>query len=144
MRRNLKIERVYPFPPEVLWQALTEREALAQWLMENDFIAEVGHKFQFRTRPAPGFDGIVNCEVLVVEPLRRLSYSWASGKNRTVVTWELEAVAEGTRLRLHHEGFDGLNGLLVSFILEAGWKRMFKGSFLQLLQKEQVIRACDH
>lgn len=30
----------------------------------NDFEPRIGHRFQFRTEPAPGFDGVVNCEVL--------------------------------------------------------------------------------
>jgi len=37
---------------------------MADWLMPNDFQPRLGHKFQFRTKPAPGFDGIVNCEVV--------------------------------------------------------------------------------
>jgi uncharacterized protein YndB with AHSA1/START domain len=79
MRRDLRIEKVYPHPPAKVWRAITTREALAEWLMENDFELKVGHRFQFRTEPAPGFDGIVNCEVLEIEEERRLRYlgGWA-------------------------------------------------------------------
>lgn len=90
-------------------------DLIASWLMPNDFRAEVGHRFTFRTRPAPGFDGIVHCEVLAVEPNRRLSYSWRGGSPErrgygaeldTVVTWTLTpSESGGTRLRLDHDGF---------------------------------------
>jgi uncharacterized protein YndB with AHSA1/START domain len=38
----------YPHPPEKVWRALTDPQAIAQWLMKNNFEARVGHKFQFR------------------------------------------------------------------------------------------------
>ena len=123
MRRDLTFEVVYPYPPERVWRALADPRALAEWLMENDFEPRVGHRFRFRTNPAPGFDGIVHCEVLEVDPPRRLSYSWRGGPIDTVVTWTLEPVPEGTRLRLEHKGFRGLRGLMVSFILGGGWKK---------------------
>jgi len=96
--------------------------------MENDFEPAVGHKFRFRTKPQPGFDGIVKCDVLeVVEPIR-LSYSWQGGAMRrpTIVTWTLQEVGTGTRLQLAHTGFEGLNGLWISALLGAGWKRILR------------------
>ena len=46
--------------------------------MDNDFQPVVGHKFSFRATPMPNWNGVVDCEVLVVEPNQRLSYSWSS------------------------------------------------------------------
>ena len=48
----------YPYPPERVWAALTSSEALAAWLMPNDFVPEVGHGFTLRTKPAPSFHGL--------------------------------------------------------------------------------------
>ena len=62
MARDLHFEFIYPHPPERVWAAITSSEAMSQWLMPNDFQLVVGHRFQFRTKPAPGFDGIVHCE----------------------------------------------------------------------------------
>jgi len=42
-------------PQEKVWSALTDRQSLSQWLMPNNFEPRVGHKFEFRTKPAPGF-----------------------------------------------------------------------------------------
>lgn len=124
MKRELTFEVVYPHPPERVWRALTDPRALAAWLMPNDFEPRVGHCFQFRTAPAPGFDGIVRCAVIEVDPPRRLAYTWQGGPQRqpTVVTWTLEAAGSATRVRLEHTGFEGLGGLAVSFMLGRGWR----------------------
>lgn len=123
--RDLVFDRIYRHPPERVWRALTEPEALARWLMENDFEPRVGHRFQFRTDPAPGFDGIVDCEVLAVEPPTYLSYTWTGGPIDTVLSFELEPIAEGTRLHVEQRGFEGLKATLVSFFLQRGIKPIY-------------------
>lgn len=124
MKRNLTFDEIYPYPIERVWRALTDSEAMADWLMENDFKPEIGHRFQFQTKPAPGFDGIVNCEVLELRPPSRLAFSWKGGGIDTVATFTLEPVPEGTHLRLEHTGFSGMKATLVSYILGGGWKRI--------------------
>jgi uncharacterized protein YndB with AHSA1/START domain len=104
--RTLVVERVVPHPPEKVWRALTQTALLEDWLMKNDFKPTVGAKFAFRTQPMPHWNGVVDCEVLAVEPHQRLSYSWnAAGGLQTTVTWTLTAVEGGTRLRLEQSGF---------------------------------------
>lgn len=71
----------------------------------------VGHRFQFRGKPRPHWNGIIESEVLTVEPEKRLSYSWnASGGEqvtglRTVVIWTLAAVDGGTHVHMEQLGF---------------------------------------
>jgi uncharacterized protein YndB with AHSA1/START domain len=89
-----------------VWRALTDPDRLARWLMPNDFAPVVGHRFTFRTDPRPGFDGIVHCEVLALEPERLLRWSWRGGTLDTTVTWQLRPEGRGTRLFLRHDGFD--------------------------------------
>jgi uncharacterized protein YndB with AHSA1/START domain len=113
---------IYEQSPEMVWAALTTSDAIAAWLMPNDFVAQIGHRFHFRTKPAPGFDGIVQCEVLEIIPLRKLVYSWVGGGVNTRVTWNLAAEGAGTRLTLDHTGFSGLRGLFVRGILGKGWR----------------------
>jgi uncharacterized protein YndB with AHSA1/START domain len=103
--RTLVIERVFPHPPEKLWRALTESSLLAQWLLQNDFEPVVGHKFHFRNQPVPNWDGVIDCEVLVAEPLKQLSYSWTALGLRSVVLFILTPAEGGTHLRLEHSGF---------------------------------------
>ena len=66
--RTLVVERVMPHPPEKVWRALTQTALLEDWLMKNDFKPTVGARFAFRTQPMPHWNGVVDCEVLAVEP----------------------------------------------------------------------------
>lgn len=126
---NLVFERDIRHPPERVWQALTDPALLRSWLMENDFRAELGHRFQFRAAPAPGWSGVTNCEVIALEPLRRLAYRWGDGTEsdiglRTVVTWTLTPRRDGgTRLRLEQSGFRPEDARAYQGA-SAGWQHM--------------------
>jgi len=109
--RSVVVEREVPHPPEKVWRVLTQGPLLEEWLMKNDFQPVVGHTFNFRAEPVPGWNGVVDCQVLVVEPYRRLSYTWnssgdeAAGGLRTVVTWTLTPVEGGVLVRMEQSGF---------------------------------------
>ena len=74
MTQMLKLEVFYPHPPERVWQAITNRRALAAWLMDNDFEPRLGHKFQFSAQSLPGLENI-NCQILELDQPKRLVYS---------------------------------------------------------------------
>ena len=103
--RSLVIERELPHPPERIWRALTQDALIREWMMENDFKPVVGHRFQFRSTPVPGWNGIIDSEVLVVEPHHTLSYSWGSMGLKNTVTWTLTPTRAGTMLRMEQAGF---------------------------------------
>ena len=107
--RSLIIERDLPHAPAKIWRALTEGQLLAQWMMNNDFQPVAGHKFQFRADPAPNWNGIVDCEVVLVDPPHRLSYNWGVGGAESglqwVVAWTLKPIPNGTHLRMEQFGF---------------------------------------
>jgi uncharacterized protein YndB with AHSA1/START domain len=90
---------------------LTESHLLADWLMANNFRAEVGHRFTFRMPPMPHWNGVTDCVVTEVIPITRLSYSWCSSGEEaatgvsTTVTWTLEPLPNGTRLTMRQSGF---------------------------------------
>jgi uncharacterized protein YndB with AHSA1/START domain len=102
---TLVIEKELPHAPEKIWRALTQGPLIKEWLMDNDFEPVVGHKFNFRSTPVPNWDGLINSQVLVVEPHKKLSYSWSSMGMDSVVLWTLEATTGGTLLRMEHSGF---------------------------------------
>jgi uncharacterized protein YndB with AHSA1/START domain len=103
--RTLVIEREMPHPQEKIWRALTEGPLIEQWLMNNDFQPQVGHQFNFRSTPVPGWNGIIDSKVLLVEPISRLSYTWASMGMESVVAWTLTPTASGTHIRMEQSGF---------------------------------------
>jgi len=103
--RTLVIEKEFSHPPEKVWRALTQGGLMKEWLMDNDFQPVVGHRFQFRATPVANWGGVIDSEVLVVEPNQKLSYSWGTLGVDTAVTWTLAATKTGTLLRMEQSGF---------------------------------------
>ena len=103
--RSVVIEKELPHPPEKVWRALTQGPLIKEWLMDNDFQPVVGHRFNFRSTPGPNWNGIIDSEVLVVEPNQKLSYSWGALGLGSVVVWTLVATEGGTLVRMEHSGF---------------------------------------
>ena len=127
MKRIIRREVIYPHPVEKVWHALTDKEALSRWFMETDFEPVVGRRFTFKTKPAPGFDGAVNGEVLSVDAPRHLAYTWRGGPlQETVVRFWLEPEGNGALVRLEHSGFSGVKEALPSLILQFGWRKLLK------------------
>jgi uncharacterized protein YndB with AHSA1/START domain len=124
--RTLLVERVFPHPPEKLWRALTENPLIAQWLMKNDFEPLVGRKFQFRAEPVRTWNGVVDCEVLIVDHLKRLSYSWSSMGLDFVVLWTLTPAEGGTHVCMQQSGFRPDQQAAYQGA-KYGWQRFFDG-----------------
>lgn len=138
MGKEVNIVKFYPYPIEQVWQAISTSEALAEWLMPNDFKLQVGHEFAFRTKPQPGFDGLVKCKVIRFEVPTRLEYTWQGGpmKKPTLVCYELQEMQNGTKLTFRHSGFEGfINRYIVRFILGRGWKDLLNNKIIKFLEK---------
>ncbi len=123
---SIVVEREMPYPPEKIWRALTQPHLIAEWLMKNDFNAVVGHRFNLRGE----WGGVLDCEVLAVEPYKTLSYTWNHTHDdpafnlKSVVTFVLTPTSAGTRLRLEQSGFrpdqkQAYGGA------KAGWQQFF-------------------
>jgi uncharacterized protein YndB with AHSA1/START domain len=104
---SVVVEREFPFPLERLWRALTQPHLIEEWLMKNDFKPDVGHRFNLRG----DWGGVLDCEVLTIEPNKTLSYTWnhahadAAYNLESVVTFTLTATGTGTHLRVEQSGF---------------------------------------
>ncbi|MFN2464088.1 MAG: SRPBCC domain-containing protein [Candidatus Dormibacteria bacterium] len=97
----------YPYPIELVWKAITDREALSEWLMPTaDFRAEVGAKFKFIQPATERWSGVVEGEVLEVIPPHRLVYSWNGGFPSTAAFALMETESGGTKVRFEMAGFD--------------------------------------
>jgi uncharacterized protein YndB with AHSA1/START domain len=124
--RSVVVEREFPFPPEKLWRALTQQHLIEEWLMKNDFKPVVGHSFNLRGE----WGGVLDCDVLAVEPNRTLSYTWnfahddAAYNLRSLVTFTLTPTSTGTLLRMEQSGF-GPDQKQAYGGAHAGWKQFF-------------------
>ncbi|TDV42243.1 SRPBCC family protein [Actinophytocola oryzae] len=137
MTRDIRVDVELPHPPEVVWRALTDPAALAEWMMPvEDFAPVVGRRFTVRARPMPGWDGVVHCEVTAADEPKNLAYTWRGSKMRatTTVTWTLTEPSPGhTRLLLEHNGFPGLGGAVLALMHRGGWRRMLTTRLAGLL-----------
>jgi uncharacterized protein YndB with AHSA1/START domain len=135
--RSVIVEREFPYPPEKIWRALTQPHLIAEWLMQNDFSPMVGHRFHLRG----DWGGVLDCEVLVLEPNKTLSYTWdhahadAAFSLKSVVTFTLIPTPTGTHLRMEQVGFrpeqkQAFGGA------KAGWQQF-------LTKLEQVLGRTD-
>lgn len=136
-RRSVIVEREIAFPPEKIWRALTQPHLISEWLMKNDFSPVVGHRFNL----SGDWGGVLDCEVLVVEPNRVLSYTWSFAHDdpayalESVVTFTLAATRVGTLLRMEQVGFrpdqkQAFGGA------KAGWREF-------LAKLEQILARTD-
>ena len=125
--RSVVIEREISHPPEKLWRALTQPHLMEEWLMKNDFKPAVGHQFKLRG----DWGGVLDCEVLEVEPHKSLSYTWDFVNDdpayslKSVVTFTLTPTSSGTHLRVEQSGFrpdqkQAFGGA------QAGWKQFLE------------------
>ena len=105
--RTVTLERDFAHAPQKLWRALTQPHLISEWLMDNDFAPQVGHRFKLRGE----WGGVLDCEVLIVEPEKTLSYTWDFNSDdpayglKSVVTFTLTPTADGARLRMEQSGF---------------------------------------
>ena len=130
MSRNLKVERYYPHPQRVVWDAITDTDTLETWLSACDFTPEVGHEFRLAATPGPGFDGQVRCRVLEVDAPRTLSFSWNGGPIETVVTLSLSPDGDGTRLTLLQSGFTDVQANTLLPLLHLWWQASLSAQLL--------------
>ena len=111
--------------------------------------------------PQRGWDGLTHCEVVELDPLRRLAMTYrgeATGEKvnacagvrskvvksagtgmfaslDTQLAFTLEPSGAGTRLTLEHRGFEGFKLVVVSFVMGHGWKRSVFPRLRALLEK---------
>jgi uncharacterized protein YndB with AHSA1/START domain len=144
MQKTIKHQFFFPNSPEAVWEYLTNAELMKQWLMPNDFQPILGYDFQFTTKPIPSLqlDGIFNCKVVEIVPLKKLSYSWKGGSGNgeisldTLVMWTLVPKDNGTELQLVHSGFKEIENFNIYTGMTSGW--------IQNIQKIANLLNANH
>jgi uncharacterized protein YndB with AHSA1/START domain len=123
--RTAVVEREIAQPAEKIWRALTQPHLIEEWLMKSDFKPVEGHRFTLRNQPKPDVNVVIECEVLEIEPLKTLSYTWQAFGTDTIVTFTLTPTNTGTLLRVEQSGF-GPDQELAYRGAKAAWKQFLK------------------
>jgi len=132
---TLRLERFIPSSPDDLFALWIEPQYIAQWWAPDGYQAVV-HDLDVRTggcwrivlQGAAGRERAMGGVYRIVEPPRRLAFSWAweeaPGRpgNVTEVTASFEPVPGGTRLVLVHQNFDSKDACDRH---SAGWSASF-------------------
>ena len=103
------VEKVYNAPVEQVWSALTDKDEMRKWYFNvSDFKPEKGFEFSFAGQGSKGEEYVHLCKVVEVIPNEKLQYSWAykGYTGYSVVTFELFAEGNKTRLKVMHEGLE--------------------------------------
>jgi uncharacterized protein YndB with AHSA1/START domain len=134
------IERTYDAPVDKVWQAITDKDKMKQWYFDfAEFKPEVGFEWQF-------YGGTEEkqylhlCKITEVIPGKKLSHTWKyeGYPGDSLLTFELFAEGDKTRLKLTHEGLhtfpaDDPNFARESF--SAGWNYIIGKSLEEYLAK---------
>ena len=102
------IERTFNAPIARVWKALTDVDDMRRWYFDlKEFKPEVGFEFEF-TVEHEGFKYHHLCKVTEVIPQKKLTYTWRykGHQGDSLVTFELFADGDKTRLKLTHEGLE--------------------------------------
>jgi uncharacterized protein YndB with AHSA1/START domain len=137
MSYDIHMEQTYDAPIDRVWKALTSSDSLADWLMPNDFEAVVGHRFRLTGKPMPGWRGYVECEVIEIDPPRKLSFTWIGDDDwtqPTLVSFALQDLGPKTHLIFEHTGFVDPWGRNVSEMLSGGWNGILGKQLVKCLQ----------
>jgi uncharacterized protein YndB with AHSA1/START domain len=161
MTRTINITQFLKHPPEQVWEALTDADVLGKWFMANDIEPVMGREFTFRMAPQKGWDGITHCRITALTPLKNITYTYrgeATGEKalacaglhsntadktakgifaslNTTLSFTLEPTCGGTLLKMQHSGYKGLKMILVSLIMQMGWKKQLGKKLPALLEK---------
>jgi len=133
------IERTFNASVERVWKALTDVAQMRQWYFDlKEFKPEVGFEFQFVVEHE-GTTYDHRCKVTEVIPQKKLAYTWRykGHEGDSLVTFELFADGDKTRLKLTHEGLDTFpkTPAYARENFEKGWTQIIGSELKQFVEK---------
>ena len=138
------IERTYNVPVNTVWQALTDKDKMKEWYFPIDsFKPEVGFEFQF-SASNKDMTYLHLCKITEVIPGKKLAYSWRykDYPGYSVVSFELFAEGDKTRLKLTHTGLETFPQDKTDFAREsfaAGWTYIVGTGLDKYLAKTEKV-----
>ena len=134
-------ERTFNAPVGRVWKALTDVEEMRQWYFNlKQFKAEVGFEFEFVVEHE-GTTYHHLCKVTEVIPQKKIAYTWRykGHEGDSLVTFELFADGNETRLKLTHQGLETFpkTAAFARKNFEAGWTAIIGSELQQFLEGKQ-------
>ena len=125
---------------EKLWQALTDGDFTERYWFGHRVTSEwkAGSPYQFKRQDTPSIEG----KVIVVDPMRQLSYSWdscspeAQRERTSRVTFDLEPRGKIVKLTVTHDELDERGVTLRN--ISGGWP-MVLASLKSLLETGHAL-----
>jgi uncharacterized protein YndB with AHSA1/START domain len=133
------IERTFNAPVERVWKSLTDVAQMRQWYFDlKEFKPEVGFEFRFVVEQE-GTTYDHRCKVTEVIPQKKLAYTWRykGHEGDSLVTFELFADGNETRLKLTHEGLETFPKIpaYARENFEKGWTEIIGSELKQFVEK---------
>jgi uncharacterized protein YndB with AHSA1/START domain len=133
------IERTFNAPVARVWKALTDVDEMRVWYFDlKEFKPKAGLEFEF-TVEHEGARYHHLCKITQVIPQKKIAYTWryAGEKGDSLVTFELFADGNKTRLKLTHEGLETFPKLpaYASTNFEKGWTEIIGSSLKQYVEE---------
>jgi uncharacterized protein YndB with AHSA1/START domain len=135
------IERTFNAPVERVWKALTDVDEMRQWYFDlKEFRPEIGFEFEFVVEHG-GMTYHHLCRITEVIPQKKLAYTWRykGHEGDSLVTLELAAAGDRTRLKLMHEGLETFpkTAAFARKNFEAGWTAIIGSELKRFLEGKQ-------
>ncbi len=103
MNDSIKKEVILQSDITKVWSAISQQEEISKWFLKADFKAEKDYAYTFSSsgNECEPIIGVVKSADPYV-----LIYTWivTGTEVETTVQWQLETIAEGTKLTLEHTG----------------------------------------
>jgi uncharacterized protein YndB with AHSA1/START domain len=135
------IERTFNAPVARVWKAFTDVEEMRQWYFDlKEFKPEVGFEFEF-TVEHKGMEYHHLCKITEVIPQKKLAHTWRykGHPGDSLVTIEMFADGDKTRLKLTHEGLETFpqTPAFARKNFEEGWTQIIGSSLKEFVEKQQ-------
>jgi uncharacterized protein YndB with AHSA1/START domain len=134
------VERTFNAPVARVWKALTDVDEMRQWYFDlKEFKPEVGFEFEF-TVEHEGVKYQHLCKITEVIPQKKLAYTWRykGEPGDSLVTFELSADSDKTKLRLTHEGLETFpkTPAYARKNFEAGWTEIIGSELKKFVESK--------
>jgi uncharacterized protein YndB with AHSA1/START domain len=135
------LERTLNAPVAKVWKALTDVDQMRQWYFDlKEFKPQVGFEFEFVVEHE-GNTYHHLCRVTEVIPRQKIAYTWRykGEPGNSLVTFELFAEGDKTRLKLRHRGIETFpkTPAYARKNFETGWTAILDSELKQFVEQKQ-------